>query len=328
MEPAIKAQYTLAILDEAVERFGLARSQVDALDGFESFIYRGEQAGRPCILRISHRLHRDAQAIAGEIEWVNYLADNEVNACRALPSRNGNLTERLGDRDMFAAVLFEMAPGTHTRAEDWQPPLFETVGQMMGRMHALTKAYVPSDPAIRRPEWYEDISGWAEKYIPDQPLIIDKFNANIAATQALDQNQDCYGLVHFDFHRGNFFVDNGRIYLFDFDDCQYAWFADDIAICLFYAVPHDCSSAEDLAFARTFMHHFLDGYYRENTLDQSWLTHIPLFLKRRELDLYTIIHRSNPDLSQLDPWSASFMAGRADKLANDVPYIDIDFSAL
>ena len=324
MEPAIKAHYSQAILDTASARFGLDPAHVEALDAFESFIYRCQRDGQPCILRISHSLHRDALAIAGELEWINYLADNGVDACRALPSRHGKLVERLGDDSPFSAALFEMAPGGRATPEQWQPPLFESMGRLMGRMHALAKTYEPSSAAIRRPEWYSDMAGSAEKFIPDQPRIIDKVNANNAATHALPQDKDSFGLVHVDFHGGNFFVDNGRIHLFDFDDCHYSWFADDIAMCLFYAVPHDCTSDEDRAAASRFLTHFLLGYRQENAIDASWLAQIPLFQKRRELDLYTVIHRSM-DLSNPNPWSTSFLTNRKEKILNDVPYLALDF---
>lgn len=327
MEPAIKADYSPAVLAEAVARFGIDPNSVEPLDGFESYIFRCQRNGQPRVLRISHALRRDANAVLGEIDWINYLYAHGVNVCRAFPSRDGNLVERLGSgKRPFSAALFEMARGVRPNTDSWQPPLFEAMGQMMGRMHALAKTYQPP-PHVRRPHWFEDVEGLAEKFIPDQPCIIEKFNALIATTKALPRDRDSYGLVHIDFHGGNFFVENGQIALFDFDDCQYAWFADDIAMCLFYAVSHHCETPEELAFARHFMRHFLQGYRRENVLDPSWLAHIPLFLKRREFDLYIVIHRS-VDLTNPDPWDASFLRNRLHKLLNDVPYVDIDFTAL
>ena len=114
------------------------------------------------------------------------------------------------------------------------------------------------------------------------------------------------------------------MWLFDFDDCQYTWFADDIAVALFYAVPHDGRSARARDTAREFLGHFLAGYRSENDLDPRWLARIPLFLKRREMDLYIVIHRSI-DLANPGAWAASFLDGRREKIENDVPYVDIDF---
>jgi hypothetical protein len=41
--------------------------------------------------------------------------------------------------------------------------------------------------------------------------------------------------------------------------------------------------------------------------------------------LYIAIHRSM-DLNNLDRWCAGFMKERKEKILNDIPYIDLDFS--
>ena len=38
----------------------------------------------------------------------------------------------------------------------WTPQMFEEWGAVIGRMHALTKDYEPSDEGIRRRFWHED----------------------------------------------------------------------------------------------------------------------------------------------------------------------------
>ena len=334
MEAAIKEQFSPAILDEALARFGIDPAGVEPLDGFESFVYRVRLGGKERILRVSHSLHRGARAIAAEIDWVNYLAGDGLTVCEAVPSTNRNLVEVIesetgGDGDHFTAAVFRAAPGRKADEETWQRPIFEAMGRMMGRMHALSTRYEPGggDPDFeRRPQWDEDIPE-AEKFLPPgHESVIGKMEALIAETHSLPTSRDSFGLVHIDFHRGNFHVDEqGGIHLFDFDDCQYSWFADDIAMALFYAVPHDCSSPADLEAAGEFLRHFLTGYREENEVDSEWLCRIPQFLKRREMDLYTVVHRSL-DLENPDPWTASFMDRRRFKIENEVPYVDLDFS--
>jgi len=103
----------------------------------------------------------------------------------------------------------------------------------------------------------------------------------------LPKDRAGYGLIHQDAHGGNFFIKDGAITLFDFDDCMYGWFIYDIAMVLFYAA----LGKEDMAaFTKTFMGDFLQGYAQENMLDPPWLPEIPHFLKLREIDLYAIIH--------------------------------------
>jgi len=122
------------------------------------------------------------------------------------------------------------------------------------------------------------------------------------------------------------FVDGqGVITLFDFDDCNYSWFINDIAIVLFYIA---MGKEDQAAFTREFMTHFLHGYREENQLDKSWLKEIPAFLKLREIDLYAVIHRSF-DVENIDhPWVAMYMENRKQRIEEGIPFIDFDFFSL
>jgi Ser/Thr protein kinase RdoA (MazF antagonist) len=328
MDRRIRELYDDAILEEALARYGVAKENVRLLDGFESFIYEYEKSGQGYILRVSHSLHRTSDHTRGEIEWVNYLADGGVPAARAVPSERGNLVESIDVKDgsHFTAVSFERAPGHHPTKKDWDSGLPGKMGQIMGRMHALTKDFEPSDDRFRRHAWYDDYpDGIAERYLPPSEAAVgNKLYQILEYLRTLPQDRDSYGLIHVDFHGGNFFVADGRITLFDFDDCQYAWFIYDIAMALFYAIPHHCEKEEDVAWAHDFLNQFLAGYRRENTIDPGWMKQIPYFLKLREIDLYVIIHRSC-DLDNLDPWCSNYMHNRRYKIENDVPYVDMDW---
>lgn len=325
MDKHLRSLFNDGILAEGARRFGLMPTDLRMLDGFESVIC--EAGGNPPrILRYSHSARRSVDMIRGEAEWINYLVEGGVAAARALPSRQGRLVETVEAAEGYWSVTsFEKAQGHLPGRPDVTPELFEQMGRMMGRMHKLTKEYVPSDPAIRRMHWDEDVDTFPVRYLPaSDEKVIARANELMAHLKSLPRERDSYGLVHIDFHYGNFFVDNGRITLFDFDDCQYNWFAADIAISLFYTVPHHCDSPENLAKAKSFLDCFLKGYERENTLDRQWLQQIPYFLKQREIDLYMVIHRSM-DLNHLDKWCASFMDDRKRRIEEGVPYVDIEF---
>jgi hypothetical protein len=61
-------------------------------------------------------------------------------------------------------------------------------------------------------------------------------------------------------------------------------------------------------------------------LDQDWLKEIPYFLKLREIDLYAVIHRSFDVENITDPWVAMYMENRKQRIEDEVPFLDFDFS--
>ena len=325
MEHRIKSRHNDDVLHEAMRRYGIAQDRIHLLDGFESFMYEFEREDGDYILRIGHSLRRNIPMIQGEVNWINYLAAGGVPAARAILSQNGKLVEPIddGQGQQFLAMAFVNARGGHPKRAEWTPRFFETYGAMMGCMHALTKRYEP-DPSTWRPHW-DDPENLVGQFLPPSDAIaIEKYRALVEYLRALPKDIDSYGLIHQDAHTGNLFVDEaGNITLFDFDDCVYGWFIYDVAMALFYAAPFD--PPEAASFAREFMPHFLQGYRRENKLDDAWLQELPHFLKLREVELYAIIHRSFDVNNVDDPWAARFMEGRKQRIETDMPFIDLDF---
>jgi Ser/Thr protein kinase RdoA (MazF antagonist) len=329
MEKRIKDRYNDDILREALQRYGIAQDRIRLLDGFESFMYEFERDDGQYILRLGHSLRRSIPMIQGEVNWINYLSDGGVPAARAILSENHKLVELVddGQGEHFLATAFVRARGGHPKRSDWTPRFYEAYGALLGRMHALSKRYVP-DAATWRPQWDDPINADIEQFLPPaEAVALDKHRAVMAHLRALPKDAESYGLIHQDAHTGNLFVDqDGSITLFDFDDCVYSWFIYDMAMVLFYAAPFDPEGAVSLA--REFMPAFLRGYQSQHRLDAAWLQELPWFLKLREIDLYAIIHRSFDVNDIQDSWVARFMADRKRRIENDVPFIDFDWESL
>jgi len=159
-----------------------------------------------------------------------------------------------------------------------------------------------------------------------QALVVSKFQQQVQYLQQLHKSTDSYGLIHNDAHTGNMLIDTaGKINLFDFDDCTYSWFIDDIAIVLFYM---SMGEEDEPDFCYQFLRHFMSGYNSENTLAAHWYQEIPHFLKMREIDLYSIIYRSFDVEDLQDTFVSDFMRGRKYAIENDVPYLDFCFDKL
>jgi Ser/Thr protein kinase RdoA (MazF antagonist) len=329
VEARIRDRYTDDMRRQAFARHGAVPEGARELDGFESFIYEFHRNGRPYILRVGHTLRRPVELVRGEIDWINYLADGGAAVARAVPSVDGRLVETIADGagDQFLATAFGYANGSGPHGEAQLVAIAEAYGQAIGRMHALTKTYEPSDPAWTRMQWDDPniLDAWS--WLPEtDSVVLDRVDAVVAHIRDLPRDRASYGLVHQDAHGGNFHIaDDGQLTFFDFDDCCYSWFVDDIAIVLFYAA---LFTDDPPAFTGEFLPRFLRGYARENTLDVMWLSEIPHFLKLREIDLYAVIHRSFDVADLTDPWVAAYMRGRKERIESGAPVLDLDFACL
>jgi Ser/Thr protein kinase RdoA (MazF antagonist) len=329
MDPKIVKRYNDDILHQAMQRFGIRENEIKLLDGFESFMYEfyRPQDGE-FILRVGHSGRRTPEMIAGEVDWINYLAQGGANVARAILSERGNLVEAVDDGhgEQFLATAFIKARGGPSWKTKWNPEFVTHYGRVIGRIHMLTKDYTPGDSSWRRAEWDAPGNLEIEQWLPaSETVALQKFQTLMRHLAELPKDRESYGLIHQDAHGGNFFVHQGQITLFDFDDCVYGWFIYDIAMVLFYAAMFK----EDVAaFTAEFMRDFLRGYSQENQLDPVWLRELPHFLKLREIDLYALIHFSFDLETEDDPWVRGYMKGRKERIEGGLPYIDFDWESL
>ncbi len=328
MDPKIAARFNDAILHTAMERYEIPAGKINKLDAFESFIYEFERPDGQFILRIGHSGRRSAELIHGEVDWINYLSGCGVTVARAVLSREGHLVEPIedGQGGQFLCTAFVRAPGSEIQPHLINERFFQAYGRLLGRIHAASKAYVPSNPTWRRYEWDSQINNTTENQLPPQEkLILKKFRQLHGYLRNLPRDPAGYGMIHQDAHPANFFVDEDyTITLFDFDDCVYGHFIYDIAMVIFYVSLQEKDPQE---FMTRFLPPFLTGYAAENHLDACWLKEIPFFLKFREFDLYAGIQFAFGD-SALDNWCANYMRGRRERIVNDVPFLEFNWESM
>ena len=328
------------MLKEAASRFGTAKSRLIKLHesvnvnegraAIEKALYQYEREGKNFLLRLTIPQYMDFELIPGEADWINYLADNGVRVPRVIRSEKGNLAEIIEAEDHSCAVVcFEKAEGRPIEFDDsgeWNDELFAEYGRTMGKMHALSKRYVPSDESLGRMQWHEQ--DWLESSrLPEESLARRKCEELLQGLHALPKDRDSYGLIHGDAHPWNVLLHKGKIVLTDFDFCEWSWFASDIAIILFYAVMAPTEGLERASFAAHFMKNFVRGYGKENSIDGFWLEQIPGFLRLRMISKY-ILHYPEWKSGRMSEKRQSAFVEWKRKIENDIPYLEVDFADL
>jgi amicoumacin kinase len=331
MNQLIRQHFNEDILRQAAARYGVPMADVNPVGGFESYVYSYVKGGKPYILKITHTFRRTVNYITGELDWLSFLAQGGMSVAEAVESIHGNWVEIIAvpnSTHQFLVISYVMAPGQLISEAEWNSTTFTRWGQLMGKMHARTKHYAIRHPDAQRRTHIEDalidVSGMTE--MPSQ--ICATSNQLFQRLSHLPQSTDVYGLVHSDLHQGNLFIQDGQLTAIDFDDCSYTWFANDIAIALYYALWTPKRQVTDkVAFAKEYLTSFLHGYEHELTFDSSWLQHFPDFLQLRHLILYAVLHRSW-DASRLNERQKEILNQYSEDLLNNRPVIDFDFSTL
>ena len=227
-----------------------------------------------------------------EMDWLSFLADNGISVPRPLKTADGDYTiSAWADGEAFIIAAYSKMKGRLFNVNDpglWNEKIFYNWGRVMGDMHRVTKSYKPAR-GIERRSSVNDIISDNVMLFPSVNKIAEELIDEITA---LPQDNDSFGMVHSDLGPTNFLIDGDTINVFDFEDCRYEWFAQDIGAALTFAIWFGRYNDAGYDFSNDIFKNFLAGYHSAYQLDDFWLSKIPLFLRLYQIAGFAYANRA------------------------------------
>ncbi|WP_077362146.1 phosphotransferase enzyme family protein [Fictibacillus arsenicus] len=317
---------------KATELYGVTPDDLTAIsEGFQNVVYSFTRNHHEYVMRVTSKDKRTAQMLNEEISWIQFLKKSGITVSIAVSSKNNQFVEELHD---FYVTVFKKAPGGPVLVQNrdqWNPHFFQRWGKLLGEVHKAGKRYsAEKDITGRgRPHWSSDHPHNHDlfKILPSE-FIREKYVKLIERIKGFSMGDQYFGLIHNDFHQGNFFVDKDEIILFDFDDCAYFYFAYDISTAFYHAYwQHTSFNSTEDDFAVEFLTHFLNGYAESNVLTNEIINQLPDFLKLRELFLYVLFLKVW-NIDKLQDWQEHTINNLKTNIENNKIYADLDMDLL
>ena len=204
-------------------------SQVAGHDGGRNDVFVCSNDGEnKYVLRVSGLGDRTEEEYLAETEFVHYLAENGAPVADVIPSVDGKLVESVevdGVKNYIS--LFAYAKGmlicdNGYRYREGAPleEYFYNTGKVLGIIHRLSKSYKPTH---HRPVYFDKYNmDYIDRLMPNAYAELKSaIRKRLEAFRQLPVDEECFGLVHFDFSDGNYHIDmnTGDITTFDFDNC-------------------------------------------------------------------------------------------------------------
>ncbi len=317
--PALMRLFTPELGKEAARRFGMDDRSLTELDG-TAFVFEGLRAGGPAILKITPALAEPCGVMGAtraeleaEVDLIRHLADHGVPVALSLPSVAGLDVEDIPAEDgaTFLAYCFQKAPGDMFPDDDltvFPDGVIREWGRLFGMMHRLGASYRPRPGAFRR-DWRANDLLYSRELVPaEQAAVHGRFAQALAVLEGKPRDASTYGIVHGDFHHGNFLAQGELITVIDFDAAQYGWFSMDLATALFNCLPMPRSlEAARREYALHFLSTLMEGYRGEFRPAPSIVRDLPEFLFLNELLAYSYRYKY---------WEPDELLRRADYLAS------------
>jgi Ser/Thr protein kinase RdoA (MazF antagonist) len=259
-------------------------NQLSFIRGNENWVY---QYGR-FIVRFTADYHRCSDEIEAELDWILYLSSRGLSVSNPVVSILGKNSEKISE--VWTCTVFDKAYGKQLQDQnDFNTEVFKRWGEMIGLLHLYSMEYHPSRSL--RKSWDEDdgyiLSQQALKEIKASHPMALFYKDLLSQIDGFEKSSRCYGLIHGDFHHGNFFYDHesSKMTLFDFDDSNYFWFAFDLAVPFASLELSNQYRGLNLNY-RKMKEVFLISYLEKYNLDSFWIDKIEFFIKYRYTSLY------------------------------------------
>jgi len=227
------------LANAAIELWGGSVGSLQQVSDSANHVYSFLESGTKRYLRLTSSRDRTKAQIEAELDFIAHLHQGGVSVILPISSTAGRLIEEIPvtSSSLFACV-FNEAQGERFRYDSTRHNRdhFRLRGRVLGRIHALSKTYVPSG-SVRRFAWDEDnLLLQADEFLPKSEAIVwREYHATKERLRDYQKSSQTFGLIHGDFGDTNYRHHHGRFNVFDFDDCCYHWFVYDLAITVY---PH------------------------------------------------------------------------------------------
>jgi amicoumacin kinase len=279
----------------------------------QNFVYRVNHRGAHRIARVSVMRHRTRAEIQGELEWIEFLYAKGLPVCVPQSTASGaKYAEMAIDGRFYLLAVFEEAVGRKAARSDLTIEFCDCVGELIGRMHTAAIEANVTGYKVCRGDWSSSRL-LTKDMIKTKAPIGDKFRGSVSKLMqeisAIPATSSTYGLLHSDVNMDNIHIHNGRIQIFDFDNAEYGYFLQDLAVMLYdsiyskvvtQVVPDALTST-----IKPLWDAVLKRYYKFNPALTFSATELSNFFLLREAIIYVHYHRIIP----FDRWSDPFLLG-------------------
>ena len=274
------------LAEKALTAYQLGDAHFKLLTYWNNVTFRVDTAKGRYVLRINRPGFQDTPAIRSELIWLIALKQEaNLTVPEPIPNRDGELLTTVslaGIPEPRDCVLFRWLNGRFLKKR-LNAKSLQLAGVFLAKMHQHAQQFI-LPKGFTRKRWDLNLLMGGEPGIDksrfDALLSSEEQTVFEAMTQRIEheletlgEEPEVFGLIHADFHHGNYLFYRGELCAIDFDECGFGHYVYDIAVVL-----SGVRRREEFLVMREA---FLKGYRQICRLPESYEKHIePLIIAR------------------------------------------------
>ncbi|OKH33788.1 hypothetical protein NIES2101_39610 [Calothrix sp. HK-06] len=231
---------------EALRSYGLENAQLTRLGGASNTNYKVDVDDKSYVLRLHTSAARhDRDAISSELAWLNSLQDTSLVLPKPIVNLQGELVAFVSDdsqKETLCTLICWIEGKISLTVDAMTDEQLANAGSIMAQLHKHSQEFkLPTD--FKRHTFDEAhfsarlevlYAALSNTEFDKNELNNFKSNANhiIAHFVQLERAQNNFGVIHADFHSGNYLFCDGNVYIIDFDRCGFGFYLYDLTLAL------------------------------------------------------------------------------------------------
>lgn len=236
----LRGNETAPMARMALRQYGLEDVNLFQLGGSSNTNFKVDTSVASYVLHMDTAARQSQLVLEAVCDWLLYLKDRALlNVPQPIANLWGKYVTDIGTDRPLLCTLMTWLPGKIPDTVDaMSDAQLAQVGRLMASLHSHTSELGLNLPtmdmgyfdgrllnlchALRATEFPND----------DLQRFRLKMTQIIADYGELLQARDSYGIIHADFHSGNYLLDGDAVYLIDFENCKFGYYFYDLSLAL------------------------------------------------------------------------------------------------
>jgi Ser/Thr protein kinase RdoA (MazF antagonist) len=281
-------------LAKIVQSYGLEDAQLTRLGGADNINFRLDHDGKSYVLRLRTSARHDYATVSSELTWLESLErDTSLVVPKPLRNQEGDFITVIKDDNgqTFCTLMTWIEGKVPPTVDAMTDTLLAKAGGLMAQLHAhaqeielprdFMRETLGAEYFSRRLESLSNALSSSVMKKDDLGYFRTSADTIISRYATLERTSDSFGLIHADFHSGNYLIFGEEVRIIDFDRCSFGFYLYDLTIAL-------------TELGEEQRQHFLQGYETVKPLPNDYRKLENFFLTLAYIDNLGF-HASNPD---------------------------------
>lgn len=236
----------LQLAIEALRNYGLENAQLTRLGGASNTNFKVDADDKSYVLRLHRSAYHDRVSISSELAWlISLQSDTALVIPKPIVNLNGELVTSVSadsEPEMLCTLMSWVKGKIPPTVDALTDEQLAKVGSLMAQLHIHSQQFEPSAGFKRKRFDEAHFSGRLEVlYTALSNTELDKSDLQSLKVNAshiityfahLERKQDSFGVIHADFHSGNYLLCDEKVCIIDFDRCGFGFYLYDLALAL------------------------------------------------------------------------------------------------